>query len=318
VPVSEQAVWAHVRTPGSARVVAAYPPAGTPALDYPYVVVDQNQSVAAEHLLAALLSAESQVRLAGQGFRSADGRPGAALQAEFGVDPAAPTPAAEWRPDAVANVVRTFETVRLGSRMLAVIDVSGSMGYRVAGPGRPTRLDLTKQAAAGGLRLFPGNSAIGFWVFSTNLTRRTDYREVVPLGALSRDSRAALAGAIATLTHRVGGGTALYDTTLAAVRAVRRGWDPSKVNTVVLLTDGQNEDPNGISRSQLLAQLKREADPKRPVPVITIAYGPDSDRRTLEAIARATSGAAYVAADPHQITQVFLDAIGQRACRPTC
>jgi Ca-activated chloride channel homolog len=54
------------------------------------------------------------------------------------------------------------------------------------------------------------------------------------------------------------------------------------------------------------------------VPVITIAFGPDADRAALTAISTSTGGAAYRATSPDQIHAVFLDAVGQRACRPDC
>jgi hypothetical protein len=52
--------------------------------------------------------------------------------------------------------------------------------------------------------------------------------------------------------------------------------------------------------------------------VITIAYGADSGTDALAAISQATGGAAYRATNPDQIRQMFLDTVGQRACRPNC
>jgi hypothetical protein len=126
----------------------------------------------------------------------------------------------------------------------------------------------------------------------------SDHRELVPLGPLDgpdggADRRAALALGVAGLQQIVDGGTGLYDTTLAAVRAVRRGWDPDRVNSVVLLTDGRNDDTDGIDLTTLLAELRAENDPQRPVPVISLVYGPDADAAALRAISDATGGATY-------------------------
>jgi len=99
---------------------------------------------------------------------------------------------------------------------------------------------------------------------------------------------------------------------------VRAGWEPDRVNSVVVLTDGENDDPAGIGLGELLTKLKAEADPARPVPVIGIAYGPDSDQGALVAISSITGGTAYTAEDPADVQRVFLDATGRRSCRPEC
>jgi len=116
------------------------------------------------------------------------------------------------------------------------------------------------------------------------------------------------------------GGTGLYDTTLAAVRTVRAGWDPARVNAVVLLTDGDDTDDDGIGLDELLATLRSEQESGQPVPVITVAYGDgDGDgAQSLAAISAATGGASYQVSDPGRIRDIFLDAVGQRACRPQC
>ena len=101
-------------------------------------------------------------------------------------------------------------------------------------------------------------------------------------------------------------------------RAQRDSYDPGRVNAVVVLTDGHNEDPAGISDDALLGFLRAEADPARPVTVIAIGMGPDVDFPALEQFAAATGGKAYLASNPADIRDVFLDAIIERRCRPTC
>jgi Ca-activated chloride channel family protein len=207
--------------------------------------------------------------------------------------------------------------------MLAVIDISGSMARGVASAGGASRLQETKDAATRGLSLYPDDAQIGLWVFSQNLTPRTDYRTLVPIGPLGVRpdgvlGRQQLGTTLAGLRVDPNGNTALYDTTLAAVRSVRKGWDPNRVNSVVLLTDGRNEDNEGISLTHLLSTLRRENDPARPIPVITIAFGPDSDRAALAAISQATGGSTYVTSNANDVYAVFQDAVGRRSCRPQC
>lgn len=320
VPTTEQAVWRHNTAGEAAAVVAAYPPPGGMGLDYPFTVLDPESAAGsdADRLRAALTGPAGAALVRAHGFRSPTGAPGPALTAASGVDPAA---AAAATSDAAAleRAVRTYEVLRRPGRMLAVIDVSGSMGEAVPGAGGATRLDLTREAAARGLGLLPDDTHVGLWIFSTYLDGDADHRELVPVAPLGPGpdgARPALAAALPQL--RPGGDTALYDTTLAAVRAVRGGYDPDRVNSVVLLSDGRNKDERGLDLDTLLATLRKEAAAGPPVPVITIAYGPDSDGETLSAISAATGGATYAATDPRDIRAVFLDAIGQRTCRPDC
>jgi Ca-activated chloride channel family protein len=322
VPASEQAVWQQRRT-GRGPTSAVYPTGQGQAFDYPYVLLSARDSATGEAdiLLNALRSSAAGQRLESAGFRDPHGHAGPALNGTFGVEPAsAPT---ERRPtlSSVELAIRTLQAIRKQARVLAVIDVSGSMDLRVPGAHGATRLELTQEAAARGLALYPNSTDIGLWVFSTNLTASTDYRQVVPMTPMTAGAhggRHRLARALAGIHDVRNGNTGLYDTTLAAVRAVRSRFDPSRINAVVLLSDGKNDDANGISRSHLLSTLRREQDRAHPVPVITIAYGPDSDAASMAAISAATAGSAYRAKDPRQISQIFLDAVGQRVCRPSC
>ena len=117
----------------------------------------------------------------------------------------------------------------------------------------------------------------------------------------------------------MGGGTGLYDTTLAAFRTVRVGYDPARINSVVLLTDGRNRDDDiGIGLPTLLRTLRAEFDPAQPVPIITIGMGPDANMAALRRISETTGGKAYSALDPNDIETVFLDAMIERRCRPEC
>lgn len=325
VPVTEQAVVAHNRRAGRIAAVAAYPAAPALSLDYPLLTLagDPAAQSVAQRLLGVLTNGPAAARLARDGFRTPAGGAPPAVDLGVGVDPAAPVTTAAPPATSVADASRVLDLVRRRSRMLAVIDVSGSMGAPVPGAGGRTRLDLTKEAASLGMAAYADDAEVGLWVFATRLAGRADHRQLVPVGPLGprgdgRTGRALLAGALATLRPAAGGGTALYDTTLAAVRAARSGWRPGRVNSVVLLTDGENADPDGIALSTLLRALRSEHDPRRPVPVITIAYGPGSDVAALRAISRATGGGAYQARNPLQIQQVLMDAIGRRVCRPDC
>ena len=321
--VTEQTVWA-ANMRAQAVVFAAYYPALSLALDYPFVVLAERPEVqrAARSLARLLTEPGATRRLHEAGFRGPDGTPGTELTSDWGVRPEVAVEAASPDPVAAERAVAGFESTTLGTRMLAVIDVSGSMTISVPGQPPRTRIDLAVGAATAGLALYPDDAELGLWTFSTGLTPTSDHRELVPIGPLGvqpdgvrgREKMSAALGAIAAVPD---GDTGLYDTTLAAVRAVRQGWADGRVNSVVLVTDGRNDDADGIPLEQLVATLEAEAA-DRPVPVIALALGTDADVPALQEISRATHGATYEVQDVRQIREVLADALATRACRPSC
>ena len=78
------------------------------------------------------------------------------------------------------------------------------------------------------------------------------------------------------------------------------------------MTDGANEDPDSISREQLLDVLAREQDPARPVIIVTIGITDDADAAALADISRVTGGSTYIARDPSEISEVFVNALAHR------
>jgi Mg-chelatase subunit ChlD len=325
LPVTEQALVAYDRDHPDNPAHAVYPGQGGFAVDYPVAAIgnDPAAQTAAQDLSAALRTGEVVAALQGAGFRAPDQTPGPALTAANGVDPAHREPSGLPDAQAVDDAIRSVQVTNEASRMLAVMDISGSMLAQVPGANGATRIDLAKDSAELGLGLYHADSDIGLWEFSTSLTPTSDHRELIPISSLGPDGQggtgaAKLSAALDGLQAIPNGGTGLYDTVLDAVRAVRAGWDPNRVNTVLILTDGMNDDPNGITLDQLLSTLAAEQDPAKPIPVISIAFGPDSDVAALQQISKATDGATYLSQDPRQIGEIFLDAVGQRLCRPSC
>jgi Mg-chelatase subunit ChlD len=305
VPTTEQAVAA---SPPSTLVALPATGPGT-TFDYPFAVLatSRERRAQARELHSLLAGASGQDLVEAAGFRTARG----------------PAPAPAAPPAAVAAAEAMLAAVKQDARLLTVLDVSGSMSTPVPGAGGATRLTLAKQAAERGLSLYPDTSEVGLWAFSTRLVGDLDHREIVPMSRLGSagdpvSGRARLFEGLDGLAAVPNGDTGLHDTVLAAVRAQQRSWDPQRINAVLLLTDGRNDDDAGLSVDQLLQTLAAERDPRRPVPVIALAYGPDSDVSTLRRITDATAGSTYAAVDPRSISQVLLDAMGQRSCRPAC
>jgi len=203
-------------------------------------------------------------------------------------------------PDAAAveAVERTVEALGRDTHLLAVLDVSGSMSAAPEVEGT-TRLGLAADAAAAAaLQLFPETAEVGLWSSAEAVPPASDDQERVPLAPLGIAGRAALAEGLAGLQPVPDGGTVLYDTVLAAIRAVRASWDPARVNAVVLPSDGEGTDNYGIGLEELLGTLRQEQADGRQIPVFTIACGTEAGAGPLVAIAEATHGASYRLSDP--------------------
>jgi Ca-activated chloride channel family protein len=174
-----------------------------------------------------------------------------------------------------------------------------------------SRAAVTLQAARRGLALFDDSWGIGLWTFSTELDGNRDYRQLVPMGPLS-SQRGRLERALDTIVPKQTGDTGLYDTMLAAYQTVQDGWEPGRVNSVVMFTDGQNDDANGISQQRLLSELKRLGDPERPIQVVIIGIGDGVSKAELESITKVTGGGVFITEDPAKIGDIFLQAIALR------
>lgn len=323
LPVTEQQLLQYNRSHSNTKRVPAYAAEGF-RFDFPYIVLatDRIRRDRSSQLLQVLHSELGQQLLSSAGFRRADGTASPTLTDELGAASHEATVAQLATAPEVNSAIRAYTSIIRPSRLLAVLDVSGSMAKPVPGAGGATRLDLAVRAALNGLAIYTDDTMVGVWTFATNLTPTTDHVEMAPLQVLGRgedgvSGRRRVADVLGRI-RPAKGGTGLNDTVLAAVREVRRSWDAKRVNSVVVITDGGNADRDGISTRQLLRLLRAEQDPDKPVAVFAIAYGPSGDLAALQRIAAVTGGRAYAAPDPRQISQVLADAIGRRSCTPDC
>jgi hypothetical protein len=296
-------------------------------MDYPYSVmpeVDLQKSAAATALHKVLQSGSFKDRLAAAGLRGPDGTAGKGFAAPVGA-PTSSAPAAAPASgqaaaaaaaqisSAIGQLLGSWAAITLPGRVLAVFDVSGSMSTKVPTANNLTRAQVTQQAAAQGLALFDDRWSVGNWVFSTDMVGKRPWKQLVPITPLS-SGRGLLQAAIPQMNPKKNGDTGLYDTALAAYKNVQDGWQGGRVNSVILFTDGKNDNPGGITQGQLVAQLKKLRDPKRPVRMVIVGIGDEVDRNELEAITNATdAGGVFIAPDPAKIGEIFLEAIASRS-----
>ena len=319
-PASEQAAFAHAASaPGTVR--AFIPKSGTISLDYPWLVnraLPADRRALADRAARALRSDAARRAIAKAGFRTTDGAVRPTIQGRT-MPPYTelPAPSAAQR----AGALDQWHILRKDMRMLAILDVSGSMRYPAKNTKGMSRAKVTEEAAVTALRILPAGSRIGAWVFSTDQRGKgVDYRELARVEQLDtpyagKTWRDNLIAETRTLPQQLGGDTGLYDTTAAAYAKMVAEYDPTHVNSVVMMTDGKNDDPGGgLDLPQLLAKITATSRGDRPVRIITIGMG-EADPTALKAISRATGGTSYIANTPSDIQEVFVQALLARTVK---
>ncbi|MGH9138278.1 MAG: extracellular solute-binding protein, partial [Acidimicrobiales bacterium] len=307
--------------PPRVPLVAIYPEEGTLFSDNPFFVldaewVDDDETEGARRFAEFVGRPENQRRVLEFGFRPANPEVavGEPITAENLVDPAQPTSVLEVpEPAIMSELLERWETQRKRARVLIVLDVSGSMGdpADLDNPGGPTRLDLAKDAAIAAIDLFAPDDEIALRIFTTDVTQDgtnqtsldlVDYGRVADVGENVRNRIRDL---------RPLNGTPLYQVAQDAFETGLDNFDPTRINAVVLLTDGVNDDGNpGDDNRQLqdlLAALEQgsEGQLSRPVRVFTVGYSTDVDQGVLRQISEASAAASYSATDPTSINQVL-------------
>ncbi|MEQ0561095.1 VWA domain-containing protein [Amycolatopsis sp. NEAU-NG30] len=313
-PASENSVLRHNVEDPASPLAAVYSTA-VPTLDYPLAElggITPQQRPLVEALRDALLGDLGGEAIAKTGLRAAGGQ---ALRehtddprlSPTGIRAASLPPAAD-----VDELLNQWAGINLSARVQVLVDVSGSMNAQVPGTGLD-RMQVTMQAAAKAMHLFKPATQLRMLAFSTRLDGEKDYRELLPMAPVAQHLADGALDKLARVKATPDGGTGLYDSVLDTYRTARREWEPGRLNLVIVMTDGRNEDPHGISRADLLAELAKLQDPRRPIPLIGVGIGPDADKTELDQLTAATGGQAFVTPDPAKITDVFFTALSHLA-----
>jgi Ca-activated chloride channel family protein len=282
------------------RLIALYPVEGTYFADHPFVVlneswVDDRERRAATSFVDYLRSNAVQLRFQQDGFRGYAGEPGPIItgNSEFNANlPTRSFPSA--LPSALQQIQSSWTDLRKRARVVMVIDSSTSMGANATGS--QSKLQLARQAALGALPSFAADDEIALWSFAAAP------RELVALAPF-RDQETTIRQEIEQLEAQ-GSRKALYATLTKAVERLSKGFDPARINAVLILTDGHNDDPENSDLSALIRLLRAQPSTEV-VRVFTLGYGSGADLNTLERIAVASHGGAYEATDPRVIDRVF-------------
>lgn len=314
-PLSEADVIAYNAGRPATELAALYPSPAAAVLDYPYAVmpgVDPRKAAAATAFHQALGSESFRADLARAGVRGPGGTTGPGFAAPKGAPEIAPPPKAPAGAKVVGQLLGSWTAITQPGRMLAVFDVSGSMKATVPTAGGLTRAEVTQGVARQGLALLDDRWSVGNWTFSTNMAGRRPWVENLPISSCATH-RPEMEKAIGKIVPKKDGDTGLYDTALAAYERVQGSWQAGVSNSVVIYTDGKNDNPGGLTKDQLIQRMTKLRDPRRPVRLLIIGMGTAIDRVELEAITKAAgSGGVYIAPDPAKIGDIFLEAIASR------
>ncbi|MGW5575250.1 VWA domain-containing protein [Nocardia thailandica] len=267
VPATEQ----QIRASGG---LSAFRPAGSaPLADYPAALmsgpwVDKTQNLIASRFVDFLRAPEQVVAASAEGFAPA-----------IGAAPPQPTRAT------LEKVQATLNNPVLGVVSTALLDVSASMG---AAEGAATRLANASAALLSTMTVMPADFGLGLWTFAKNLDGSSPYKEQTPTATLTDDQRTALAKAFTAAKATDSRTDQAYPSLLAAYKAAIANWSAGHANSVLLITDGPDDD-SALTGSALLTDLAAAAVPGKPVRIDVIAIGGTAPQ-TLQQAAQQTGG----------------------------
>jgi Ca-activated chloride channel homolog len=286
-------------------LVAVYPKEGTLYSDNPIFVldapwVDEKERSGARRFEEFIKRPSNQRKVLEFNFRpgNPDVAVGPPIVEANGVDPDQPTTLLDIpSPPVMIDLLDKWAEQRKSARVLVVLDVSGSMSEVADQETGETRLDLAKRAAIEALRTFTTNEE------GTDVVIR-DVVPIEPIGPNKEGLRRQIANQVPLY------GTPLYQVTRTSFQEVLDSYDPDRINAVVLLTDGEQDDGNSDDdqaqeREMLEVLRSTQGETGKPVRIFPIAFTSGADSGVLRTIAEATNSASYSAADPKTISRVF-------------
>jgi hypothetical protein len=320
---SEQAVVAFDRSHPDEPLAVRYPAQGTFQLSYPYVLTTTSRVTlaVAKAFEGVLRSGYASATVRYAGFRTGTGAAGT-WPSSYGLTSAMPRLLTAPGPSQADKELRAWHVLGLGSRFLAINDVSAAMATPVA-PGGPTLEQVLGRTSAAGMKRFPDSTQMGLWAFASHLSGALPSKQLVPIGPLPgqfglvtrRQAIQRLAATSRTVPHAP---AALYGTLLAAYKHMVATYQPQRVNDIIVLTAGVENDPSDISAGTLLRDLRAIVNPSRPVEILMVVFGVPKDLGELQQIAKVTNGRVWPITSAAQIPHVFYRAFGRRICQPHC
>lgn len=186
---------------------------------------------------------------------------------------------------ALETVRATLDNPVLGVHATVLLDVSSSMS---TAEGATTRLTNALGALRSTLTVMPPDFGFGLWTFGKNLDGSTPYEVRAETATLTDTQRAAVDEALGGVEATSTAADQAYPSLLAAYRAAIENYEAGRTNSILLITDGPDDD-SSLTGAALLSALTEAADPQRPVRVDVIAIGGDGSE-SLKTAAGRTGG----------------------------
>jgi Ca-activated chloride channel homolog len=309
------------------EVVASYDAQLGGTLDFPLIGITPDDAAVTDQvaadlalLMEALRDPATQALLAATGLRTLDGD----LAEKYAGEDGTPTLGVlagqtsepfQAGPAKVAKTLLSWSSVGRRSRLLILLDVSGSMAETLA-TGERAKIDLARRSLRELVDASAPDSDLGLWTFTTGeASDGTD--RVVDVGPLGEEldegqsRRELLTEVVDELTPVPDGGTPLYRAVLAAYASALDDYAFGRYNALVVVTDGRDADDTQapIPAAEVIDQLRRQYDGMRSVEIISLAYGEDVDFDVLQRMADVTGGAAYQGLTQNQVSKMLSDAL---------
>ncbi|ADU49189.1 von Willebrand factor type A [Intrasporangium calvum DSM 43043] len=307
VVVTAAQLLAHNESNDARALAAVAPVDGAAFLGYRLVTLTDKAEVAelVADFAAYLTTEEAKTAFSEAGFAT----PG-------GPEPQMPSPLYGTVTDRPAPDAAALKAVRAAwaaatpkRQTLLALDVSGSMLRRTD---QGTRLAVMQEATLQAIAGMPGSSRLGLWAYSLHIGKQgDDFRPLLnaaPVGHSSHllDLRKQVGG----LTRSVGGGRGLYDTIVATYQRARATYTKGQLNSVVIVTDGLNDDDYGASLSVALSRVKKLVDPRNPIRITIVGFGSEPDAKAMTPFAQLTGGRYVNAAEPKDLLPTLRGVLG--------
>lgn len=270
------------------------------SLDFPLVTIASEREIDSGiiALVTERLQGEEAVEaLSELGLRTVDGALDDRYQDGYGISADATATDPPAAAEAVSAAVDAWAVAGRRARILLVIDRSGSMLNAMPGGAVP-KAALARDSVVQVVGSASPDTEVGLWSFTTNHDEAF-IEQLVPLAALSAQStgsnhRDRLAAGVTGIKPIPTGDTPLFQVVLDAYEAAQDSYSWGRLNAVVVVTDGKNDHPSGtLTEEQTLDQLRLLYDGMRPVRILALGYGPETDLAGLTRLADVTGGLAF-------------------------